>query len=129
MQLAQGLSQAGGTWWREKRKGYRIAADGEALRLEGRRGVWPGLEPSPPSSPVSLRDSPRGLYPCTSPDGAASPSQASTGINIYFAVTHTPESGLDLCQEKRNLGLQGEGQLEYTQAEVRHTHTPATQWA
>ena len=29
----------------------------EALGLEGRQGAWPGLQPSPPSPPVSLCDS------------------------------------------------------------------------
>lgn len=61
MQLAQGLSRAGGTGWREKRKEYGIAADGEAevggqARSAARPGALPSLfcskpvtHPGPPS--------------------------------------------------------------------------------
>lgn len=50
-----------------------------------------------------------------------------TGISIYFAITHTPKSGLGLRQEKRDLGLQGAGGTAGVDTGRSQIHTLATQ--
>lgn len=93
----------------EGRDQEQRAADRSA-EVGGQGGAWPGPEPSPFSQQSMTHG--RGAHPCTARDSTASPSLAGTAISIYFAITHTPKSGLALRQEKRDLGLQGARPLE-----------------
>lgn len=68
------------------------------LRDEAEGGGWPGPRPLPFFPTAAGVSHPGASIPAQ--PLARLPPDAHAVINIYFAVTHTPNSRTDLCQER-----------------------------
>lgn len=75
-----------------------------------------GLGPEPSFLTATRVSRPRDSIPAE--PLARLPADAHAVINIYFAVTHTPDSRTDLCQERR----------EKKNASLIHVMPPCISW-